>query len=226
MGATLSDCRERYRGLMDSLGDPSPEPDQSGSENKFRREGKVWRLSFDGKQAVLNHLVGLIYIQEILVSKAPIISSTELVAAAADPLPEGTPVITNRRELELEGSGTGYRGSVSDGKTVRECRARRKEIELEQAEAEEDGNCEAYDVLDHEAKKIDEYLRGALGLGGRLRDAPAENENVRKNVEKAIRRAREAIAEVHPSLAEHLRDSIDVGGNCAYLADPRPNWTT
>ena len=63
-------------------------------------------------------------------------------------------------------------------------------------------------------------LRGAAGLGGRVRRAAPEAERARVNVTRTLKMAIERIADTAPAAAAHLRASIRTGASCRY--DPAP----
>lgn len=65
-------------------------------------------------------------------------------------------------------------------------------------------------------------LRSSVGLGGRARTFPDDNERARTAVRKALMRAVTAIEAVEPDLGLHLRTSLVTGTTCRY--SPAPGW--
>jgi hypothetical protein len=66
-------------------------------------------------------------------------------------------------------------------------------------------------------------LRSSVGLGGRARAFPDNNERARTAVRKALVRAVAAIETVEPDLGLHLRTSLVTGTTCRY--SPAPGWS-
>jgi hypothetical protein len=65
-------------------------------------------------------------------------------------------------------------------------------------------------------------LRSSVGLGGRARTFPDNNERARTAVRKALVRAVNAIEAVEPDLGLHLQSSLVTGITCRY--SPAPGW--
>ena len=61
----------------------------------------------------------------------------------------------------------------------------------------------------------------ALDLEGRDGSDVRAREQARLNVTRAIRATLNVLAEVHPSLAEHLQATLRTGRSCSYRPDPR-----
>jgi hypothetical protein len=70
-----------------------------------------------------------------------------------------------------------------------------------------------------ERQRIIDEIKSATGLSGRAREFPTDTEKARKAVSRAIREAIEKIRKDHPTLADHLDESIHTGGSCYYLSD-------
>jgi hypothetical protein len=66
-------------------------------------------------------------------------------------------------------------------------------------------------------------LRSSVGLGGRARAFPDNNERARTAVRKALVRAVATIEAVEPDLGLHLRTSLVTGTTCRY--SPAPGWS-
>jgi hypothetical protein len=65
-------------------------------------------------------------------------------------------------------------------------------------------------------------LRSSVGLGGRPRGFPDNDERARTAVRKALMRALSAVEAVEPDLGHHLRASLVTGIRCRY--SPAPGW--
>ena len=63
-------------------------------------------------------------------------------------------------------------------------------------------------------------LRGATGLGGRVRTSGATQERARVAVRKAVAKAIRQVADVDGPLGRLLTDTVSTGGTCRYEPDP------
>jgi hypothetical protein len=66
-------------------------------------------------------------------------------------------------------------------------------------------------------------LSAAYGLGGRARRLGDAGERARKAVTARIRDSLARLNHRHPTLAQHLRQSIHTGAVCSYQP-PQPTW--
>jgi hypothetical protein len=197
--------------------------------NRFRREGDLWTITFDGREVHLKDMKGLHFIAYLLRNPSEEILVLDLVNAV-----EGMPVPTNNTDRRhshigddigttLEGFGDA--GPLADELTRKSLKKRLQEIDKEIHDAEEFGNSEGAEALRQEKDDILQYLSGAYGLGGRQRVVGSEADRARTRITNAIRRALADIADVHPSLRAHLR-AISMGISFSYkpLGDDPPAW--
>ncbi len=73
-----------------------------------------------------------------------------------------------------------------------------------------------------EMTELTAALQSSVGLSGRSRVFPGNEERARTAVRKALMRAVETIESVEPQLGEHLRSSLLTGITCRY--SPAPEW--
>jgi hypothetical protein len=162
------------------------------------RAGNRWIVSAGPLRAEVPSLVGMQYV------KALVDRPGEDVAAS-----------------ELAGAGVldGARHELVDRKTLEGYRQRVRDLDAEIAEADGDADLARAEALRLERDDLRDELGRVLGLGGAQRTFSDSSERARTAVHKAVKRAIDAIGEIEPDLASHLRDSIVTGRVCRY--DPR-----
>jgi hypothetical protein len=79
--------------------------------------------------------------------------------------------------------------------------------------------------LDAERTALIDELRRATGRGGRSRRLGDDAERARKAVRERIRDTIRRLAELHPALADHLREAIRTGATCSYEPAEPVTWT-
>ncbi len=167
----------------------------------FEREGDVWAIAFGEQTVRVKSTKGM----EIL---------ARLVAEPG----------REYHALDLGGGGRAVAqastGEVIDEKARAAYRQRIVELRQELEEAREWNDAGRTTRARAELEALEAELAGALGLGGRAREAADDAERARVNVQKRIRAAQKRIAEHHPSLAEHLDRTVRTGTYCAY--EPLP----
>lgn len=175
----------------------------------LRREAEGWHLLAATEEARLPHSRGLEHLRMLL----------------ANPRHE-IPVVV------LEAGGGAVPGQVGleplDAAARAAYRTRLDRIEESLTLAEQRGDQEAALVLEAERAALVAELKGAVGLGGRVRRSPDATERARVNVTRSIRRAIERIAEVAPQTGLHLAASIRTGAVCRYepMAGGPQRWRT
>jgi hypothetical protein len=200
MDATLTDL-----GVV-----PAPEP-QVG---ELRRDGRVWRLRWQGRASAVPDAKGMRDLAILLSRPDRPVAALDLVRAdigAAAGGPEAT---------------DGGLGPVLDATARQAYRARLAALDS-QIEAIEtttdDGQLER---LRGERDAIAGELAGALGLGGRPRIAGDPVDRARKAVTMRLRSAIQAIEVADPVLARHLRNAVKTGRFCTYQPDSTVTWRT
>lgn len=185
----------------------------------FRREGEYWTISFTGDTCRLKDARGLAYVAFLLRHPNTPLHATEIVnlgAASGEDRVAGNAAAGELPSLRV---GLGDAGAVLDRQAKADYRRRLEELraELDEARGFNDGGRVAR--AQHEIDFLTQQLTGAVGLGGRDRKASSPAERARVNVTRSIARAIEKIAESHPELARHLRQTIRTGTFCTYVPD-------
>ena len=166
----------------------------------------LWEIGRAGQVNTVRDMKGLHYLQLLL--QRP---NLELPALALSDAVSGHPGERN--------SDTTL-GPVIDRAAATSYRRRLAEIDSELDEARswaDDGRAAA---LATERESLLDELRGAAGLGGRLRETGGSAERARVAVRKAVAAAIARIDELDPSLSRLLRDTVTTGSTCRYAPDP------
>jgi tetratricopeptide (TPR) repeat protein len=170
---------------------------------RFRREGAVWMLEFDGLSVQLTHQKGFSDLARLLDRPGVDVHCLELADRPAETT--GTaPQLDERARREIQ------------------ARARELQHDIEQAEA-------AHDLAEvqrsrEELDQIVELLSGALGLGGRSRALGSAAERARSAVTWRIRSSVKKIAKAHPQLGRHLENAVRTGTFCTYQPERSVDW--
>jgi tetratricopeptide (TPR) repeat protein len=168
-----------------------------------RRDGRRWVLAVDGRQIRVPNLVGMGYLAGLLTNPGKRIPAVAL----ADQVPDARP--SHRQEVLDEQARDTYA-------------AHARELAADLAEAEAANDLHRAELLRTEIDLLVDQLEAATGLGGRPRHFPDEHERARVAVQKAIKRAVDAVEDADPALAEILRQTITTGVTCTYT----PSTTT
>jgi hypothetical protein len=120
--------------------------------------------------------------------------------------------------LELVGAGVadGARHEVADRRTLEIYRRRVRDLDAAIAEADDDADLGRAEQFRLERDALREELSRVLGLGGSQRTFADSSERARTAVNKAVKRALDAITAAEPQLGTHLRESIVTGRVCRY----------
>jgi len=180
--------------LLRRLGTPA-------TEWSLVRDGEDWLLTAGEQRARLRDVRGLHYLRALLAAPGREIRALDLAAGGAG----------------LAAAGT---GPVLDGAARDAYRRRLGEVTAALEAADRAGDPEAAVRAEAERTALVRELRGAAGLGGRVRRAAPEAERARVNVTRTLKMAIERIADTAPAAAAHLRASIRTGASCRY--DPAP----
>ena len=178
------------------------------AEGRFRREGDVWALSWEGATARVRHSKGICDLAVLVRRPGAEVHVRELAGAvgpAVPTAPRGDPVL--------------------DRRAVAEYRRRLAELESEVEDAEDAADLERAAHLRAERDFLVAELTAAFGLGGRPRPAAGDvDERLRKAVGARIRDALRRLDAVHPAAANHLRHSVRTGLWCAYEPERPTLW--
>jgi hypothetical protein len=91
-------------------------------------------------------------------------------------------------------------------------------------DAEDAGDPGRAEALRSERDALIRELTAAAGLGRRDRKLGDETERARKTVSARVRDAVAKVGQVHPELADHLRNSLRMGTLCSYAPADPVNW--
>lgn len=200
---------------------PEPPP----AEHVFRREGAVWRVTFEGSTTTLRHTKGLLYVEHLLRRPEQSVGVLELVS-----------VIERTTKGAVRGSGSGDAAAVGlgdasgglgpllDDQALQELRSRLKDLDTEIEEGDEFNDSERAARAREEKAALLDSLKQAKGLGGRDRPIGSAVEQARKAVSEAIRRSLKELDREHPALAQHLRAFIQTGASLSYRPTLPPDW--
>lgn len=185
-----------------------PELEPAAHRGVVRRSGQRWVLAVGGRRIRVPNLVGMRYLAELLTNPGERIPAVTL----ADRIPDG--LSPHRQELLDEQARSAYA-------------ARARELGADLAEAEAANDLHRAERLRTEMDLLVDQLESATGLGGRPRHFPHDHERARVAVQKALKRALDAVDNADPALADLLRQTITTGVTCTYTPSPeRPiTWS-
>jgi hypothetical protein len=171
--------------------------------NEFRFVNGLWHLGFQGVHAQLPDAKGLRDLATLIGAQGRDVHVFTLLGsepsrAGADPMLDDT--------------------------AKNQYKARLRALDTQIDEAEDPGSADVETFRAERAALIHE-LAAATGLGGRARRLGDPAERARKTVSARVRDALSKIAQVHPQLARHLRDTVHMGTHCEYAPRPRLAWT-
>jgi len=177
-------------------------------DRELRRQGDLWRLDYGGRTIHLKHARGLADLAVLLAAPGEEIHVGRL----------WTGVDTTAR---LEDPGD----AALDEASLRSYRERLDEIDDQLGDAGMLGDSDKAERLRSERAALAQELRAAVGLGGRQRALDDPSERARKAVTARIRAVIKKIADVHPDLADHLRDRVKTGTYLSYGESSDPAWS-
>jgi hypothetical protein len=196
---------------------PPPRSARDAGRDRTRRgppihlthEGDTWMIRFGDEEARTKDVVGLHYLAYLLARPDIAVPAVELFAARAH-APGGAPAAVP----------SGSAGEILDAKAVASYRARARDLRESLDAAVANNDLGAIEVARHELDLIEDELRAAVGLGGRLRRSGSETERVRVSVTTRIRKAIDRLRERSPLAAHHLGAAIRTGSTCIYNSPP------
>jgi hypothetical protein len=198
-----------------ALGTPPPRRSPAARSVMLRREDTGrWTVGDEHDTFALADLKGLHYLRHLVARPGVDLEVLSLSDAVA-----GHPGTDLRQ---------GDTGDVLDASAVAAYRRRLDELDAALDVADSQGDQHAAEAAAAERDALLEQLRGATGLGGRVRRRGASAERARIAIRKAIAATIIQIEGHDPSLARILRDSVHTGSACRY--DPNPDlpitWLT
>jgi tetratricopeptide (TPR) repeat protein len=174
----------------------------------FQKQGQVWQLAFAGRTVQLPDARGLRDLRYLLSRPGQVVSVLDLLG-------------------DTSAAPAAARGAaVLDERARREIRARLRELDADQADAEATGDGERAALAREERQALAEAVAHDFGLGGRPRLLGDPVERARKTVTTRIRRTIATVARAHPELGRHLDRSIDTGVWCVYRPPEPVDWHT
>jgi hypothetical protein len=200
-------------------------------EDTFHREYTgVWEIVFRGRRITLRDLKGLWYMRELLRHPNKPISAVALSAAVhRDRQPDDSE--TSRRMTAEQHGEVGFRQRdanraevIADARAIEDIKSEIAQIDEKIEAAERVSNFEQAQALDQEKAKLEEYLKSALGLGGKARGSGGGQKRAADAVGSAISDARKKIRNAHPELGEHLDACIKPGRFCSYEPHEKIRW--
>ena len=184
-------------------------PHRGRDDLALTHEGDTWIVHFGEEEARIKDAVGLQYVAYLLARPNVPVSAIELFSLRA--------LVRGDAPLQPTLSDAGER---LDPSAVAAYRARARDLRLRLDDASSRHDAGAVEAAKGELELIEEELRAAVGLGGRMRRASSETERVRVNVTTRIRKAIERLRERAPQAAHHLATAIRTGATCIYRRSP------
>jgi hypothetical protein len=163
----------------------------------LRPVGGGWRVTVDGRDTLVAGRVGMAYLADLVGAAGQDIHVLRLIAGASQ----------STQGLLDEDAVKSYRSRVRDLSRI-----------IDRGEGGEGDRVEA----EAELAAINTQLRTSVGLGGKSRGFPTEQERARTSVRKALVRALDSIRATEPDFVTHLEGSITTGFTCRY--DPIGGW--
>jgi hypothetical protein len=192
-----------------------------GGNGVFVKRGDVWFIAYEGREFLLNDLIGLRYLAELLSSPHREIAALDLFLAAHD-----TPC--DAADAKTAMTSACDLGPLLDRRAVAACRSRLRDLDEDLREARNDDDLSRLERLQEEKGAILSRLQECLGLHGASipRGSPARR--AQSSVARAIKRATNRVARQNPLLGRHLDATIRTGISCSYTPDPRlrVSWKT
>ena len=183
-----------------SVSSPPPPPE-------LQRQGDLWTLKHDGREARLKDSKGLHYLAALLREPGREFHAGDLVG------------VTSAGAVEGEGPRpAGDAGVWLDDRAKAEYRHRLDQLKSLSEDSEERGDREGAARFAHERETLARELARAVGLGGRDRRASSASERARINVQRRLRDVIERVAELDASMARHLDMHIKTGIFCSWQA--------
>ena len=190
----------------------------AAAARRFRLEGTLWTLEFDGQVAHMPDLKGLHDLARLLAVPGRELHVLELA---------GAPGAGRGAEASGEGLGVqGHAGELLDERARAEYRERIRDLSEEAERAAAAGDDDGAERAREELDQLTAALAAAFGLGGRARKSGDPAERARSAVTWRIRSALTKIEQAHPPLGRHLRNAIRTGLFCAYVPERSLEWDT
>jgi hypothetical protein len=172
----------------------------------IEESGGIWTVAYEGRNTNLRGGIGLRYLQILLSRPNEEIPCLKLFSLARERDP------SDPRMAAL----TPPADPVVDTWTLRAVEKQLAETKAELEDAKSTHDIERQEVLQERLTKIEGYIAGARGIGGKTRVHSTPEEKARKSVGRAIDRGVQKIRGVWPELASQLDDCVERGACCRY----------
>jgi tetratricopeptide (TPR) repeat protein len=204
--------------------------DPGSAVGTLRREGDVWTLTLADHVVRLKDAKGLHHLAFLLASPGVAFHALEIVAAGEGPVAPADSAVSAAMaspDLSVRSGGQSGAGAMLDAQAKAAYRQRLEDLQETIDEAETMNDPERAAVARAELDRIVQELAGAVGLGGRDRQAGSDSERARVNATRAIRATLRRVEEHDPRLGRLLARSIRTGTFCIYEPDPDEpiDWT-
>jgi hypothetical protein len=204
--------------------------DSERSVGTLQREGDVWTLTLGDHVVRLKDAKGLRHLALLLASPGVAFHALEIVAAGEGPVASPDSEVSAAvatSDLSVRSGGQSGVGALLDPQAKAAYRQRLEDLQETIDEAETMNDPERAAMARAELDRIVQELAGAVGLGGRDRQAGSDAERARVNATRAIRATLRRVEEHDPRLGRLLARSIRTGTFCIYEPDPdQPiDWT-
>ncbi len=212
------------RDLPQHTGAVQPGASAATERQIFQLEGDTRTIVFDGTSVLLRDLKGLRYLERLLDHPCREFHVLDLVAAEEGTGPEPVPADA----AELPETSDSDAGPILDATAKQAYHRRLAEIEDDLDEATRRGDVDRAALASADRDYLVAELSRAVGLGGRTRTAGSTSERARASVTRTLRYAMSQITTHHPSLGQHLEQTVRTGTYCSYQPDPRAagTWRT
>lgn len=159
-----------------------------------------WRITVDGRATMLGDQVGFRYLAELVARPGQDCHVLDLVTHG-----------------QLQGQ---LGDDVADQRSIDRYRQRAREL----TELVHDADLPPALAQQYEEELVElaDAVASAVGLGGRSRRFPDNDERARTAVRKALMRAVDHAGMTEPALGQHLRSSLVTGMTCCYT--PTADW--
>lgn len=191
--------------------------------NCFRREGKMWRVRFDGREVVVPDEAGMVYLFHLLSTPERDVDVVALLSLRSAPRRQRRPSDAETADLQPGGRTA---EPIMPPKDRARLRQRLKELAAARSVAEQAGNDVELALIDKEVAEIERELERTTGRGGKPRTFQDERGKARQSVSRAIDRARKTIRDAHMPLGRHLHVFIKTGWSCSYRPVPPIRWSS
>jgi len=174
----------------------------------LQRQGKKWRIVFDGKESYVDHSNGVRYIAELLRQPDKALSAADLRDALSG------------RQKHWTSPGM----KESDKKALLDYRRRYEEIIEGLEEARRNNDIGRAQLFEEEKSRLTVEIKTTQGLGGRGRKLGDDVKRARTTVCNAIDRAMSGIEKAHPALWAHLKSCLHPGATPIYQPGRAMAW--